>query len=176
MSATNDASSHESLLVPVPGALSAGRGEGARDDPTANGVVSGDFLARLGLTWSPTKTYDQYGTITAQFNGKKTGTGGGYSYIGIYGWSVSPCVEFYIVDDSYNRLPVNPGSTVNKGSAMIDGGTYTLYTRQTTGTATAKRNPERPCVRDTDAVVETSSVAAEKNTRHATLHGRGPMA
>ena len=95
---------------------------------------SGDFLARLGLTWSPTKTYDQYGTINAQFNSKKTGTGGGYSYIGIYGWSVSPCVEFYIVDDSFNRLPVNPGSTVNKGSAMIDGGTYTLYTRNTTGT------------------------------------------
>ena len=96
------------------------------------------LLARLGLTWSPTKTYDQYGTVTAQFNAKKTGTGGGYSYIGIYGWSVSPCVEFYIVDDSFNRLPVNPGSTVNKGSAMIDGGTYTLYTRQTTGTGGSK--------------------------------------
>jgi endo-1,4-beta-xylanase len=99
---------------------------------------SSDFLARLGVTWNATKTYDQYGTITAQFNSKKTGSGGGYSYIGIYGWSVSPCVEFYIVDDSYNRLPVNPGNTTNKGNVTIDGGTYTLYTRNTTGTGGSK--------------------------------------
>ena len=39
---------------------------------------------------------------------------------------------------AFNRLPVNPGSTVNKGSATIDGGTYTLYTRQTTGTGGSK--------------------------------------
>jgi hypothetical protein len=99
---------------------------------------SGDFLARMGLQWNDTKTYDQYGTITAQFNSKKTGSGGGYSYIGIYGWSTSPCIEWYIVDDSYNKMPVNPGSTTNKGTAMIDGGAYTLYTRPTSGTGGSK--------------------------------------
>ena len=99
---------------------------------------SSDFLARLGLQWNATKTFDQYGTITAQFASKKTGTGGGYSYIGIYGWSVSPCVEFYIVDDSYNRMPVNPGNTTNKGNVTIDGGTYTMYLRNTTGTGGSK--------------------------------------
>lgn len=99
---------------------------------------SGDFLARLGLQWNATKTYDQYGTITAQFASSKSGSGGGYSYVGIYGWSVSPCVEFYIVDDSYNRMPVNPGNTTNKGTADIDGGTYTLYTRNTNGTGGSK--------------------------------------
>ncbi len=99
---------------------------------------SSDFLARVGLQWNATKTYDQLGTITAEFAAKKTGTGGGYSYIGIYGWSVSPCVEFYIVDDSYNRMPVNPGSTKNMGSATIDGGMYTFYTRPTTGTGGSK--------------------------------------
>lgn len=99
---------------------------------------SGDFLARLGLQWNATKTYDQYGTITAQFAYKKTGTGGGYSYIGMYGWSVSPCVEWYIVDDSYNKMPVNPGSTTNKGTVELDGGKYTLYTRPTTGTGGSK--------------------------------------
>jgi len=99
---------------------------------------SGDFLARIGLQWNQTKTFDAYGTIKAQFAYKKTGSGGGYSYIGIYGWSVSPCIEFYIVDDSYNKMPVNPGNTVNKGTAMIDGGTYNLYTRATTGTGGSK--------------------------------------
>jgi hypothetical protein len=99
---------------------------------------SGDFLARLGLQWNASKTFDQYGTITAQFAEKKTGNGGGYSYIGIYGWSVSPCVEFYIVDDSYNGLPFNPGQTTNKGTLTIDGGDYILYSRNTTGTGGSK--------------------------------------
>jgi hypothetical protein len=96
---------------------------------------SGDFLARLGLEWGNSgRTYTQFGTITAQFAETKSGTAGGYSYVGVYGWSYSPCVEYYIIDDSYNTMPVNPGSTTNKGTANIDGGTYNLYTRSTTGT------------------------------------------
>jgi endo-1,4-beta-xylanase len=100
--------------------------------------ASGDFLARIGLQWNASKTYDQLGTITAQFAAKKSGTAGGYSYIGIYGWSVSPCVEWYIVDDSYNKMPVNPGSTTNMGTATIDGGMYTFYKRSTNGTGGSK--------------------------------------
>ena len=99
---------------------------------------SGDFLARTGLQWNDTKTYDQYGTISAQFAEKRTGSGGGYSYIGIYGWSTNPCVEFYIVDDSFNTMPVNPGNTTNKGTVDIDGGSYILYSRATTGTGGSK--------------------------------------
>jgi endo-1,4-beta-xylanase len=101
----------------------------------ASWTNSGDYLARLGFEWGNSgKTFDTFGTITADFAETKTGTAGGFSYIGIYGWSTNPCIEYYIVEDSYNRMPVNPGNTMNKGTAMIDGGTYTLYTRPTTGT------------------------------------------
>jgi hypothetical protein len=96
---------------------------------------SGDFLASLGLKWNGTQTYDALGTITAQFSDKKTGSAGGYSYIGVYGWSQNPCIEFYIIDDSYGALPFNPGSgSTNMGTAVIDGGTYNLYTHPTSGT------------------------------------------
>ena len=96
---------------------------------------SGDFLARMGLEWGNSgKTFDQFGTITAQFAETKTGTAGGFSYVAVYGWSNNPCIEYYIIDDSYNRMPVNPGNTTNKGTATIDGSAYTLYTRPTTGT------------------------------------------
>ncbi|HTB56767.1 MAG TPA: glycoside hydrolase family 11 protein [Polyangia bacterium] len=95
---------------------------------------SGDFLARTGLEWGSGKAVSSLGTVTAQFTETKSGNAGGYSYIGIYGWSVNPCIEWYIVDDSYNKMPVNPGSTTNKGTVTIDGGSYTLYTRPTTGT------------------------------------------
>jgi hypothetical protein len=96
---------------------------------------SGDFLGRVGLEWGNSgQPYTAYGTITAEFAETKSGTAGGYSYIGIYGWSDNPCVEYYIVDDSYNGMPFNPGNTTDMGTANIDGGTYTLYTRNTTGT------------------------------------------
>lgn len=102
---------------------------------------AGDYLARIGYEWGNAgKTYDAYGTITAQFAYTKTGSAGGYSYIGIYGWSNNPCVEWYIVDDSFNKMPVNPGSTTNKGTVTIDGGDYILYTRQTNGTGGSRCN------------------------------------
>jgi hypothetical protein len=101
---------------------------------------SGDFLARVGLNLGSNKTYDQFGTLSADFAEMKSGSGGGYSSIGVYGWSVSPLVEFYVVEDSYNRLG---GSGTKKGTFTIDGeGTYDIYTRTQTnqpsiqGTAT----------------------------------------
>jgi len=98
------------------------------------GPNSGDFLARIGLEWGNSgKTYDQYGNITAQFAYTKTGTGGGYSYIGIYGWSNSPCVEYYIVDDSYGTMPFNAYGGTLKGTAMIDGENYKLFQNNTNG-------------------------------------------
>jgi len=95
---------------------------------------SGDYLGRLGYEWGNSlKTYTSFTTITAEFVASKSGTAGGYSYIGVYGWSNNPCIEYYIVDDSYNTMPVNPGNTTNKGTVSIDGGTYTLYTRPASG-------------------------------------------
>jgi hypothetical protein len=95
----------------------------------ANWNNSGDFLARAGFQWNSSKTYDQYGTITADYAFKKTGNGGSYNYIGIYGWTKSPLVEFYIVDDWWSKP--NPGSKV--GTITVDGDTYTVYKNYRTG-------------------------------------------
>ncbi len=105
---------------------------------TATWNNSGGYLGRLGYEWggfgdNPVP-HDQVGTITAQFVSRKTGSAGGYSYVGMYGWTTNPCVEWYVVDDSYNTMPINPGNTTNEGEVMIDGGTYIMYTRPTTGT------------------------------------------
>lgn len=87
---------------------------------------SGDFLAREGFQWDETKTYDQLGTISADYSYAKTGSGGGYSYIGIYGWSNNPLVEYYIVDDWFGNGPPTGGGT-KKGSFTIDGAEYDVY-------------------------------------------------
>jgi len=149
--------------MPTNGTKHTGNGQGGKDNlawqlwanNASNGSITtfstpafgaewnnaGDYLARIGFEWGNAgKAYDTYGTISAQFAYKKTGTAGGYSYIGIYGWSTNPCVEWYIVDDSFNGMPVNPGMTTNKGTVTIDGGDYILYTRQTTGTGGSRCN------------------------------------
>jgi endo-1,4-beta-xylanase len=93
---------------------------------------SEDFLAHLGLDFRPAKEWSTYGTITAEFSEVKSGTAGGFSMIGMYGWTNSPCVEWYINEDSWNGL--GGGGSV---TATIDGGTYYLKTLQTNGTGGA---------------------------------------
>jgi endo-1,4-beta-xylanase len=99
----------------------------------ANWNNSGDYLARIGLQWGSGKSVSSLGTVGADFSETKSGSAGGYSYIGIYGWSVNPCVEWYIVDDSYGNLPFNPGGS-QIGTLSVDGGTYNIIQRNTTGT------------------------------------------
>ena len=103
---------------------------------------SGDFLAREGLQWNSTQSYTQIGNIVATYSYTKSGSAGGYSFIGIYGWSENPLHEYYIVDDWFGggSPPTGVGSMM--GSYTLDGATYNVYTHtQTnqpaiTGTAT----------------------------------------
>jgi len=89
---------------------------------------SNDFLAHLGLDFSPVKAYP-YGTIVAQFVETKTASPTpSYSMIGMYGWMHNPCVEWYINEDSFGNL------SQNGTAATIDGATYHLTTLTTTGT------------------------------------------
>jgi hypothetical protein len=92
-----------------------------------------DFLAHLGLDFNTAKAYTTYGTITADFSEVKAGnTGNTFSSIGMYGWMHSPCVEWYINEDSFSGF-VPKGST----SVMVDGAMYYISTSTTTGTGGA---------------------------------------
>jgi hypothetical protein len=96
---------------------------------------NGDFLARVGLEFGNAgKPYTEYGTIKADFAYKKSGSGGGYSYIGIYGWTTSPCVEWYIVDDRWGTMPFNAYNATLKGTASMDGSDYKIFQNKTSGT------------------------------------------
>jgi len=86
----------------------------------------GDFLARVGLAWNSSQTYTQLGTVSADYAYTKTGNAGTFSFIGIYGWSVNPMHEYYIVDDWFGSGPPTGGGTL-MGSLVVDGGTYNVY-------------------------------------------------
>ena len=92
----------------------------------ANWNNSGDFLARVGLSLGSNRKFDQFGTISADYSHTKTGTAGGYSYIGIYGWSLNPLHEYYIIDDWYGSRPSFAGDKV--GSVTVDGASYDILT------------------------------------------------
>ena len=98
-----------------------------------------DYLARLGIEWGG-KSIAQLGEITAEFAYKRTGTAGGYSYIGVYGWATTPCVEYYIIDDSYGGMPFKPWNMSEKGSATIDGEVYKFFSGGTNGTGGSRCN------------------------------------
>jgi hypothetical protein len=93
---------------------------------------AGDFLARTGFQWNEVSPYTAYGNVTADYNYKATGvTGTGYSYIGIYGWSNNPLVEYYINENGFNGIPGTGAlgsGTVLKGSFTVDGSVYNIYT------------------------------------------------
>jgi len=93
---------------------------------------AGDFLARVGLRWNETQPYSFYGNVVSDFAFTKSGTGGGYSFIGIYGWSNNPLVEYYIVENGFWTTPPSAKSSggTTKGTLEIDGGTYDIFTYQ----------------------------------------------
>jgi hypothetical protein len=102
---------------------------------TARWSNNNDFLARVGLEFGNNgKKYTEYGTLKADFAFTKNGSAGGFSYIGIYGWTTNPCVEWYIVDDRYGSMPFDAYMAAQKGTFMTDGENYKLFQNKTNGT------------------------------------------
>jgi len=115
----------------------------------------GDFLAHVGYyDGSAAKKHTELGRISAEYCYTRQGTAGNYSYIGIYGWTKTPLLEYYIVDDYFEGSSLLP--TARVGTYTLDGDTYGLYKVQRynapsiIGTATfsqvfAVRGTKRQC-------------------------------
>jgi hypothetical protein len=89
-----------------------------------------DFLGRIGLSFDQTKTHTQLGTISADF-AETTTESTGLVYIGIYGWTVSPLREYYILDDWGSTMPGGTASDgtprTSVGTIDVDGETYDVW-------------------------------------------------
>jgi peptidoglycan/xylan/chitin deacetylase (PgdA/CDA1 family) len=82
----------------------------------------GNALFRKGRKFDRTKTYQQIGNISFDYGVDYRPNGN--SYLCVYGWSVDPMVEYYIVDSWGSWRP--PGGSP-KGQIQVDGGTYDVY-------------------------------------------------
>ena len=82
-----------------------------------------------------TRTPAQIGTISADFAETKTGSNG-LVYIGVYGWTVDPLREYYILDDWGTRcppaLPPTERLVTTSGTITVDGGTYEVWKKTRT--------------------------------------------
>lgn len=97
---------------------------------SATWTSAGDFLARIGLGFDETKTPAQIGTISSDFAESKTG-GDGLVYVGVYGWTVSPLREYYIIDDWGTSKPADTASDgtprTKVGTITVDGDSYDVW-------------------------------------------------
>lgn len=101
-------------------------GKGALFNGEWNGIHN--YLARRGLEFDTTKRHNEIGTFIATYNCiYKPETKTGLSYLAIYGWTINPLVEYYIVEDWRNWIPsMAPGSKF-KGTIEVDGSIYDIY-------------------------------------------------
>jgi hypothetical protein len=108
-------------------------GVGANYSATWTNVT--DFLARAGLQFDQTKTPAQIGTISANFAETKTEvpTDGKTSkiYLAVYGWTVNPLAEYYVIEDHGDFVPgpvASDGTPRNHmGTIAADDGVYDVW-------------------------------------------------
>ncbi|ORX73468.1 concanavalin A-like lectin/glucanase [Anaeromyces robustus] len=95
-----------------------------------------DFLCHTGLSLDSNKKDAQVGPIYADFKFvKKYFSKIDYSYVGAYGWTKNPLVEFYIIDSWIGSDLKDWISSRRVGNIDIHGSTYTVYENVRNGTS-----------------------------------------
>ena len=102
-------------------------GEGAKF--SGEWIEIENYLARRGFGYDQTQEHQEIGTFSTTYSCEYNPRAelGGNSYLGIYGWTVDPLVEFYILDDWRNWIPSMAEGVSFKGSLEINGSIYDIY-------------------------------------------------
>ena len=86
-----------------------------------------NYLARRGLGYDQTQEHQEIGTFSATYDcNYNPSTASGNSYLAVYGWTVDPLVEYYIVEDWRNWIPSMAGDATYVGSFDVDEDTYDI--------------------------------------------------
>ena len=114
-----------------------GQNQGGGSAFRAEWTNSTDYLGRVGYQWGTNgKKWNALGDLCVDYNYTRSanGTGGSYSYIGIYGWTIgsSNSAEYYIVEDWFGngqQAANNLGNNcTNRGNITVDGKSYQVVT------------------------------------------------
>ena len=92
----------------------------------ANWSNNQDYMTRVGFRYGNNDPVDHTTRHYAvDYRYTKTGSAQ-YGYIGVYGWTVNPQVEYYIVDDWYSK-PNEQYIGEKFGEIEVDGAKYTIH-------------------------------------------------
>lgn len=101
-------------------------GDGALFSGEWNGILN--YLARRGLNYNQTREHQDigafYATYDCDYNPK---TEKGNSYLSVYGWTVEPLAEYYIIEDWRNWIPSMSKDATLKGTIDVNGSIYDIY-------------------------------------------------
>ncbi|MBP1665080.1 MAG: C-terminal target protein [Bacteroidetes bacterium] len=88
-----------------------------------------NYLARRGLSYNQTQEHQEIGNFYATYdcNYKPSSKAGGNSYLSVYGWTIDPLIEFYIVEDWRNWMPAMSKDAIYKGALNVNGSIYDIY-------------------------------------------------
>ncbi|MHA7059108.1 glycoside hydrolase family 11 protein [Aquimarina sp. M1] len=87
-----------------------------------------NYLSRRGLGYDQTQRHEEIGNFFATYDCNYTpSTNSGNSYLSIYGWTIEPLVEYYIIEDWRNWIPSMANGAVLKKSFEINGSVYDIY-------------------------------------------------
>jgi len=91
----------------------------------ANWAGSPDYMTRVGYRYDLSGIDHKTKCFYADYKYNKSGSAQ-YGYIGVYGWTQNPEVEFYIVDDWFAK-PSEMYIGEKFGEIYVDGATYTIH-------------------------------------------------
>lgn len=101
-------------------------GEGALFSGEWDGILN--YLARRGLGYNQTQEHQDIGYFYATYNCKyHPSAASGNSYLSIYGWTVDPLIEYYIVEDWRNWIPSMDANATLKGTIEVNGSIYDIW-------------------------------------------------
>jgi endo-1,4-beta-xylanase len=87
-----------------------------------------NYLARRGLGYNQTQEHQEIGTFNATYNcNYNPSTASGNSYLSVYGWTVNPLKEYYIIEDWRNWIPSMAAGATQKGTINVNGSIYDIY-------------------------------------------------
>ena len=100
-------------------------GSGALFSGEWDGILN--YLARRGFGYDQTQEHHEigrfYSTYTCTYNPSSSS---GNSYLSVYGWTVDPLIEYYIIEDWRNWIPSMDAAATHKGTIDVNGSIYDI--------------------------------------------------
>lgn len=101
-------------------------GDGALFSGNWNSILN--YLARRGLNYNQTMEHQDIGEFFATYDcNYNPSTASGNSYLSVYGWTIEPLIEFYIIEDWRNWIPSMSNGSTFKGTINKNGSIYDIY-------------------------------------------------